>query len=86
MKHQNSKEYFILIVLLMQCSIATVSSHPAGAPTSACETMDPSIGHGSTAQTGQSPYTLEVLNDVTTYTPGSAVQGKRSSCGGSTEL
>ncbi len=61
-------------VLLTLCGITYVQSFPNGAPKVACETMYPL--HGVRAQQGSSPYTVEIMDSVTTYTYGTPVKGR----------
>ena len=75
MDHQISKDCVIFIALLVQCCIIKVNSNRAGAPNSVCDTMLP--GHGPNPQDiSSSPFSLEILDGVTTYTVGIPVTGK----------
>ena len=69
----------VFILLLTQGYIIGGNCYPSGAPAQACNTMAPDTGpynHNSQPQTGNSPYSLEVMDGVNTYSYGVPVRGK----------
>lgn len=74
-----AKENLVLIVLVTQCFVNVVNAYSGGAPWAICDAMAPSTafqnGHGALPQTTVSPYSVEILNGVTTYSPNTPVRG-----------
>ena len=69
----------VFILLLTQGYIIGVNCYSTGAPTQACNTMAPdtsNYAHNSQPQTGNSPYSVEVIGGVNTYSFGVPVSGK----------
>lgn len=62
----------VLIALVLQCCVVSVSGYPGGAPPNSCAGMVP--GHsGATVQAGASPYTVTM--NTSTYTAGDVIEG-----------
>ncbi len=67
----------LLLLLLLHCWLPLlVVAYPYGGPAEACRTMMPS--HGAAAQTGTSPFTVEVMDSVTSYRPNRPIRGECS--------
>lgn len=61
----------VLIALVLQCCVVSVSGYPGGAPPNSCAGMVP--GHsGATVQAGASPYTVTM--NTSTYTAGDVIE------------
>lgn len=61
----------VLIALVLQCCVVSVSGYPGGAPPNSCAGMVP--GHsGAAVQAGASPYTVTM--NTSTYTAGDVIE------------
>lgn len=72
LKHNVGVTCLCFWLSIINC-ISYSEGYASGAGVAACTTLIP--GHGS-ASNAASPYTIQVLNGVTTYTPGTPVTGK----------
>ena len=72
-------DYYALVTVLVQILLTNVDCYSNGPPNSVCGSMAPDTAgyaHNSLPQSGASPYSIEVLNGVSTYTPGIPVTGE----------
>ena len=66
---------FVVILLWSMFYTKQVIGMPNGAPDSACESMTPS--HNVSAQdNANTNYSVEIVGNVTTYSPGTPVRGE----------
>ncbi len=72
-----------LAALLLMCFvyIDVVSGYPSGAGLTACVTLTPKHKDAPNPSEYTSPYSVEVVDDIRTYSPGKPITGrKKSSC------
>ena len=73
---KNDQPGTIFLILWTTLSwVSRVTGRPGGAPDAACRDMTPSHP-GSTPSNMAPPYTVEIVDGVATYSPGTPVQGK----------
>ena len=67
--------FYLNIVLLLGVIVTAVVGRPDGAPASACSTISPSHG-GTTPQTSEVPYTVNISSLTNGYIPGQSYTSK----------
>ena len=73
-KNAQSGTIFLILWTTLNIWICGVTGLPGGAPDAACRNMTP--GHsGSLPSNMDPPYSVEIVDGVTTYSPGTPVQG-----------
>ena len=74
-KNEQSATIFLILWTTLNFWVRGVTGLPGGAPDAACRNLTPDHS-GSLPSNMTPPYTVEIVDGVTTYSPGTPVQGK----------
>ena len=73
-KNELTGAIFLILWTTLSFWVCGVTGLPGGAPDAACRNMTPDHS-GSLPSNMDPPYSVEILDGVTTYSPGTPVQG-----------
>ena len=74
-KNELSGTTIVVLWVTLNVWVGGVTGRPDGAPNAACSNMAPN--HTSSVPSNMTPpYTVEIVDGETTYSPGTPVQGK----------